>query len=311
MKTIIVPLDESPLAEQILPYVQTLAPMLGAKVHLVRVVSEAEKADMTLYEVVVLGGVGDWIGSRKEQDERAWEILNTAASEYLAQQAETLRAAGLDVDFSIGDGIPSEIIVQTAANMPNAMITMATHGRSGVRGWALGSVTDRVVQSATTPVFVIRGNGHVLRSPPTFQRILIPLDGSEIAEQVLAPALELATHAQAEAVLLRVIAPMSMPHPSIAGLARGDVTTALRAHALQQLDELAGELRGDYNVPINTAALVGHVAETIVDYALDVRADLIAMTTHGRSGLRRLILGSVADKVLHAARTPLLIVHAK
>jgi nucleotide-binding universal stress UspA family protein len=191
------------------------------------------------------------------------------------------------------------------------MITMATHGHSGIRGWALGSVTDRVVQSAANPVFVIRGNGRTPHDGPKFQRILIPLDGSEIAEQALAPALELATHAQAEAVLLRVIAPMSMPHPSVSGPARGDVTTALRVHALQQLDELAGELRGDYNVPISTAALVGHVAETIVDYALDVRADLIAMTTHGRSGLRRLILGSIADKVLHAARTPLLIVHAR
>jgi nucleotide-binding universal stress UspA family protein len=140
------------------------------------------------------------------------------------------------------------------------------------------------------------------------QTILVPLDGSDFAQQALPVAVELATRARAELILLQAIAPTLEAYPHIP-LPSG-VQDALRGRAQQELDTLTDTLRHEA-MPTMPVVTIGHVAEAIVDEAARRQADLIVMATHGHSGMKRWAIGSVADKVLHATAAPLILVHAR
>ena len=153
MKTMIVPLDGSVLAEQALPYATRVALALKARVRLVQVVLPAARA------------VAATSPSEAENEEGpprwelgvAWEALRAHAQSYLETQAEPMRAAGLEVDVEVQFGRPAETIVEVATDRHAAMIVMATHGFTGLRRWALGSVADQVVHTTHVPVLLVRG----------------------------------------------------------------------------------------------------------------------------------------------------------
>jgi nucleotide-binding universal stress UspA family protein len=241
--------------------------------------------------------------------------LRERAAGYLATVAMQLEQAGLDVETMVRIGPPDENIVEAARSQRATLIAMATHGYGGLRRWTLGSVTDKVVHSATTPVFIVRG---ATPAPPrdlALKRILVPLDGSDLARQALPLAAELATCANAEVILLQAVAPMNEIYAGIRPSGRSipqyaDALATLRRQAAKELDTLAGELRQQH-LSVEVAVATGHAAEVIIDEAARQHADLIVMATHGYSGLRRWAMGSVADKVLHATTTPLVLVRAR
>jgi nucleotide-binding universal stress UspA family protein len=143
-----------------------------------------------------------------------------------------------------------------------------------------------------------------------YKHILVPLDGSELAELALADALSLAQLNEAEVVLLQVISPFEYIAGDTAPM--GFVDELVKAHqdaALRYLEEIIGreECR---NLRVRLAVEIGIPAETIIDYAHREPIDLIVMATHGRSGLRRWVYGSVADKVLRGSDIPVLLVRA-
>ena len=156
MKTILVPLDGSAVAEQVLPYIEQLAPILTARVHLLVVITEEQKQRLIARYAASPPEGSDRYETDWHWERRAQTQLAHAAEAYLIEQAQALRTAGLDVTFEVTSGAPAECIVDIAAGEPEALIAMATHGYSGLRRWTLGSVADKVVQTATTPVFVVR-----------------------------------------------------------------------------------------------------------------------------------------------------------
>jgi nucleotide-binding universal stress UspA family protein len=189
---------------------------------------------------------------------------------------------------------------------------MATHGYSGIKRWALGSIADKVIHATATPVFVVRGTA---LAPATIGRILLPLDGSAVANQALPLAAELATQANAELVLLEAVPAALEAYPGLRPLGRpfpqyGDVLTALQRQAHQGLSALVQQLH-QRDLAATAVVVNGHAAETIIEQATLRHADLIVMATHGYSGIKRWALGSVADKVLHATTTPLVLVRAR
>jgi nucleotide-binding universal stress UspA family protein len=307
MKTILVPLDGSALAEQVLPSVRMLAPLLRAGVHLLRVVSESDRYHLLLYEYGQ-----DHFATQRERQLHSWEILRQQAESYLAPLAQQLRAAGVETAFEVRLGAPAEIVVEVAEREQATLIAMATHGYSGIKRWALGSVTDRVVHAANVPVFVVRGSEQPSIGERSLKRILVPLDGSALARQALLLAAELAASTHAELILLTVNAPpLGEALEEVSSYPRsGELLAALRDRVLGELGGLADELR-QQEVPVTPVAVEGFPAETIIDEAARRQVDLIVMATHGYSGLKRWALGSVADKVLHAATTPLLLVRAQ
>ncbi|MEN9933941.1 MAG: hypothetical protein RLZZ387_520 [Chloroflexota bacterium] len=315
MKTILVPLDGSALAEHALPYVRVLARLLGARLQLLRVIpnSTLEQGDTFGYDLAAIYGMGEAVAARQEHELQLRETLRERAEVYLGRQATALAEHGLEVGFEARFGPPAEVIVETAKAEHVAMIAMATHGYSGIRRWALGSVADKVVHATCTPVLLVRGE--VADEVPAIRRVLLPLDGSHLAEQALPLATEIVTRGGGELVLLRATVPAveiaaGMPPSVRVAATYEDLTEPMHKIAREDLEGLAARLRGE--VPqVAVVAPVGDPGELIVDEAQAHHADLIVMATHGYSGIRRWALGSVADKVLHATTTPLILVRAK
>jgi nucleotide-binding universal stress UspA family protein len=314
MKTILVPLDGSALAEQALPYVRTLAPLLGARVRLLTVIVDDQGEGLMAEGIAASYGVIDPLTTQREREHRSLTILTQHAESYLDSQAALLRVQGIDVDIDVRCGPAADVIVEAAEGPDISMIAMATHGYSGLRRWALGSVTDRVVHATAIPVFVVRGATWTPTEPIAFKRVMVPLDGSPLAAQALPLAADLAERARAELLLMQAVDAIIEIYPVIAPLGRPDLMPSemlrmLRARAGEQLEEQAAMLR-DRGLPVVTRVANGHAAEAIIDEAERQSIDLIVIATHGYSGIKRWALGSVTDKVLHAAATTLLLVRA-
>jgi nucleotide-binding universal stress UspA family protein len=230
--------------------------------------------------------------------------LSRHAGSYLAAPETRLRKAGIETALEVCAGAPAEIIADTAQRLTAAVIVMATHGYSGVKRWALGSVADAVVRATSTPVLLVRG-GDGAPAQPAIRRVMVPLDGSERAKQAIPIAVNLAAAARAELLLLHAIAP---PAPTFADHEPpAGARAKLHNQAARALQATAGELR-PYQLVVTTAVRDGPAVAAIVEEAAQRGVDLIVMATHGYSGLRRWALGSVADRVLHATTTPLLLV---
>jgi nucleotide-binding universal stress UspA family protein len=315
MKTILVPLDGSALAEQVLPYVRALAVLLDARVQLLSVIVENQNEGLMAESIAATYGVVDPLATQREREHRSLARLTQHAESYLESHATQLLGLGIDARLEVRCGPAAEVIAEAAEGLHVTMIAMATHGYSGLRRWALGSVTDRVVHATSTPVFVVRGGKAVQADQIAFNRMIVPLDGSPLAAQALPLAADLAERGRSELLLIRAVAASVEAYPAIAPLGRpdlmpGEVLHALRARAADELEDQAFELR-ELGLPVATRVVNGHPAEAIIDEAERQSADLVVMATHGYSGLKRWALGSVTDKVLHAAATPLLLVHAR
>jgi nucleotide-binding universal stress UspA family protein len=238
------------------------------------------------------------------------EQLEAQAQVYLDKVADRLEEAGLTVQRVVRLGPAPGAIVDYADQVGVQQIVMATHGYSGISRWVHGSVAERVLQSASVPVLLVRA-GEKKNQPMTCRHILVPLDGSPVAEQVLAPVAAIARALDARLVLLSV--PIVHASGSLIGewylpLDGAFETTQQTARAY--LDRVAEQLQAQ-GMQVSTAMRTGAVADSIVDYAEANQIDLIAMCTHGRTGLGRWTLGSVADRVLRAGGVPILLVRAR
>lgn len=317
MKTILVPLDGSALAEQVLPYVYALAPVINADIHLLRVVKDVKhNADADLVNTIAsMYGTNDPLVTELQYQMDLLDQRRLAAQNYLTARAEALGADGLIVTTEVRVGPPADVIVEVAETAHVTMIAMVTHGYSGLKRWALGSVTDKVIHATATPVLVVRGQEKPATQPYALRRIVVPLDGSELARQALPLATELAYCSHADLLLLHATDVRVVPHVTAQVLDRApdlsiDSVIQVRRHAEEYLHGIADTLprNGSAIVPI---VVSGPPAECIIDEAATTEASLIVMATHGYSGLRRWALGSIADKVLQASKIPLLLVRAK
>ena len=300
---ILVPLDGSPLAEQGLSCALTLARGLPAELVLFRAVwlppDVRERLDGSAVEL-------DTITARLEAE----------ADDYLAGLVQQLADAGLSARPVVQRGAPAEAILDYAARTGVDQIVMATHGYSGIKRWTHGSVAERVLQAASVPLLLVRAGeqeaaGDWQTPMMHCRRILVPLDGSPLAEQILPTVTTIARALDAELILFQV------PIAQISGWVMGewylpvhDVLDTAAEEARVYLGTVAARLEA-LGLEVSAATSIGAVASCIVEYAEANGVDLIAMCTHGRTGLARWALGSVADRVLRAGGTPLLLVRAQ
>jgi nucleotide-binding universal stress UspA family protein len=306
MKTILAPLDGTPLAEQALPYVQQLASMLGARVLLLRAAADGEQAR--------------WLaGQRGQPGTLALDVAPPVcalcsitaqclhADCYLADQAEILRAHGVEAYGDTVVGTPAAAIAERAAAWPDTLIAMATHAQSGLRRWVRGSLADKVLHETDIPLLLVRDGTHP--APERIARVLVPLDGSAFAAQALPLAVEVAARAGAALTLVWVVA-SSIDTYMDAFPAASDPRQAFREQATRAYAASAGATPGA-PAPIDTVLALGPTAEAIAEEARRLHADLIVMATHGYTGLRRWRLGSVADTLLRLTAAPLLLVRGR
>jgi nucleotide-binding universal stress UspA family protein len=224
----------------------------------------------------------------------------------LERVADRLRATGIDVDTEISTtlfGSPAEVIVQTARRHQAKIIVMSTHGRSGLGRWLYGSVAEAVLRLAPVPVLLVPATSE--RAWPTERppRLLLALDGSPLAAEATEPARTWAQALGAEVALVRVLPPRSA---EAAAYVYED-PLAEQTDAIQALETAAASFR-ELGINASLHTPVGDAARRITDLAREQDVDAIAMATHGRSGLSRVVLGSVATETLHRAGLPMFLV---
>jgi nucleotide-binding universal stress UspA family protein len=190
------------------------------------------------------------------------------------------------------------------------LIVMSTHGRGALGQAWLGSIASALARQAPTPILLVRPQeaSRSLAQEPVFRHVLVPLDGSLLSEQAIAPAIALGALAQARYTLLQALDPLVAEHtrpPYPAGLDR-QLLPEVRANALAYLEQVAARMRTQ-SLEVQTSLVVGLPALAISEYAHTHAVDMIAMATHGHGGLLNLLLGSVADAVIHTAGVPVLL----
>jgi len=212
------------------------------------------------------------------------------------------------VETTIPWGDPADEILAQARSARADLVVMATHGRSGLGRWLYGSVADEVLRRASVPIFLVPPGSEVPWSADRAPRILVPLDGSQLGEAALGPAGAWATQLGSEIILVQLIPfpPYSSYADSSGYVVSLDPAAAL-AEAQRYLSEVAGRLRSTVK-QVRVRAELGEPSVAIAQVAANEEANLIVMATHGRSGLARLVLGSVATGTLRRANVPLLLV---
>jgi len=295
---ILVPLDGSELAEVALPYAEELAARLGSEIRLTTVLT----ADGELAE-------GQYYHLHQFYIQQMSEATKRRAERYV----EKPEGKEIKVKSAILIGHPAEKIVDFADKEDIGLIVMATHGRSGIKRWALGSVADKLLRATTRPVALIRAKGARpdLREKAILNMALVPLDGSKESEAVIPYIEKLASKLNTEVFLFHVVA--RVYHVYAAGEASAQIPytdeemESLKASAQDYVKKVAGELK-DRGITAASDVRVGAAAEEIIRFAEEISADVVAMSTHGQSGIGRWVFGSIADKVLHGGNTPLLLV---
>ncbi len=307
-RELLVPLDGSALAEAVLPQALNYARLLSSGLILLRV------ANAPFMPWLPLGGA---LQLEPEVIEQMWQAEIDQAGRYLAGVAERLSSSGVPVRFEVAEGVPAEAILDYVEEHPQVMLTaMATHGRSGLRGWVLGSVAEKVVHASVKPLLLVRPGTpesdmqvqlHPIAAQP-YRTILVPLDGSAFAEQALAQARDLANLTHARLVLVTVM--LGEDDYMSEAVATEPWAIADRNTAEQlgsYLADTAAQLQAS-GLSVSTQLVHGYPPEEILRVGDQEQADLIVMATHGRGGFQRLWLGSVALKIVQASNIPILVI---
>ena len=288
LERILIPVDGSVAAEAIVPYLERLLRRRESRLTLLRVVPP----------VPAYPGL---------DPARMVETDRVESRKYVEELARRLEREGARVGGRTLEGLEAEMILQAAREEKATMIAMTTHGRTGLARWAMGSVAEKVVRAADVPVLLVRSFHGAVPLPPggiPVRRILLPVDGSDLAAAALPPVMEFAALLDAEVAVLHVqpeFTPLVFAHPGASVVAPPSPSPeAVTAPIVEKLRSAGLRARA--------VGARGDAPSHILDAVQSERADMIALSSHGRSGLSRWMLGSVAEKVLRASTVPMLIV---
>ena len=305
---VIVPLDGSTTALQVLPYAKVVAKSTGASIVLLQALNEYPRELITRisHEVVPTKPF--------PPPTDAWTQLKATALETVQAKLELaaadLKAEGFQVTTLTVEEDAADAIVQEAEKDANTLIAISTHGRSGIGRWMMGSVTDKVVRQAANPVLVVRARtGEVTSSAPQLKRVVLPLDGSHRSGVAMDHAVEMANALNLGVTLLRSISPMAYGDtfadyvPSMYENLADEIETDVQDYLAHE----AQQLRAAGIADVAEKAVDGYAASAILDEVGDDGDAIVVMATHGRAGIGRWVLGSVADRVIRHSTGPVLV----
>jgi nucleotide-binding universal stress UspA family protein len=304
-KRVLVPLDTSSLAEIAIPYAEELAVKMGSEIILAHVRTTADAPDNKDHQVYM----------SKMTAELEQRIKKSAAR----PRGEKVKV--MSVVLGKPDVIthPAEEILNYSENENISMILIATHGRTGISRWALGSTANKIASVFKRSVLLIRANDQTPRSVH-MDKILVTLDGSQPSEAALPYAESLASKLKSKISLLNVIETPYHIYPYADGIdyygGSGIIRVPFTASEMKPLEEVATKYIKGVNDKLAKEGIktgyevrVGSPAEEIIKIETESHPDLVVMSTHGHSGFGRFEHGSITDKVLHNGNTPLLLVH--
>ena len=320
---VLVPLDGTDLAEGILPYVVRIARGAGARITLLTVVDP----DMLEVPGTLRGEssgrsvpAGERAQARVRRHEESGPFLQQIlenverrAEASLREVADGLREQGVEADVKIVLGTPAEKIVTFAEDEGCDLIAMSTHGRNLIARGVLGSVTDKVIHSVSVPVLTItpeRAQRYHQDPGAEMTSLLAPLDGSDLAESVLPYVERLALSMSLRVTLVKALRLDNSSSAYLEGMAYAtdaNIQLDVEQESSEYLGEIAAGLR-EKGVQVDTRVILGTPASAIADYSHEIDCDVIAMATHGRSGLSRWVLGSVTETLVRTSGNPVLVV---
>ena len=305
---VIVPLDGSDLAEQALPYAELVAKSLSVPVELVQA-----------YDILptrILGVQGNQVIAQLDGGARQ----RAEASMEPAQQR--LQSSGIAVSLTALRGPAAEIIMSRAGIDPEALVVMSTHGRGGISRWVMGSVTDKALHTIPNPMLIVRASVVGPASPETsVKSVVAPLDGSALSELAIPHAISMASALSASITVLRVTPTMEHYRRELMGTtAEMGGVVDLELDSAEDLVAKDAEDVAAYLADVSNRMAIDHahgvaaehvtngnIAQAIIDRA-SAQPSLVVMTTHGRSGVGRMVLGSVTDRVLRHSNLPVLVI---
>ena len=302
---ILVPLDGSKFSESALPVAARVARAEGAELDLARV----------HLPIAVLPAPGEFSlpSYQPEWDQEARQ----ASHSYLQERVGRVeRELGVRARPVLLDGNVAHALDEHVRDNSITLVVTTSHGRGGLSRVIQGSVVDELVRLVNIPVITIhpRTGSELQTAPETFERILVPLDGSDTAHAVIEPAARLAHVTGASVVLLHVLTPSaqakadSRPAEALVGDPASD---PLAAEGARMLESAAEPLRAR-GLDVQTVLRVAtDPAECILGEAERLGADCIAIATHGRGGLTRMLFGSVADRVFRGASHAVMLLRAQ
>lgn len=296
LRTILVPLDGSAFSAKALPVAAAIAKRTGAALHVVSVLDPSAYVPFVPGEVLVPVMDTDALAARREADEAA-----------VKAEADSLVQQGVTATGRLLEGTVVEALAEHAVEIKADLVLMTTHGRSGLERLWLGSVATSFLHRAPCPVYLVRPAGEASTTVLPTGTMLVPLDGSTFADSMLPRAAEFAKALGLSMRLFTVTIPNAIPMAPFgteALLADESDLTRQEHEAKQRLDTLAAALP----VPASTEVATDMTAtRAILEQAEAADVGLIAMATHGRTGLARLVMGNVADAVLRGAPKPMLL----
>jgi len=304
-KKILVPLDGTQLAELALPYAKELSGRLNLDMTILHVCSPEEQVFTSMHQSYI-----DQIAKRIAN--QAMEIqLNTSSPD----EFKPIEAKG-----ELVVGYPAEEILDYAKNHKIDFIIVATHGYSGLKRWRLGSVADKVLRASRVPILLVRTktSDEVAYDKWPSKTLIVPLDGSGIAESVL-PHVEILAKQRGigpiNVVLISIVEQptISSDYPEasmpISWEEHVEQTIAwLKLGSKQYLEKIANRLTDSFGFKVKIRVLMGNPAKEIIKYSNRHPFSLIVMATHGHSGIFRWTYGSVADRVLRGSSSPVFLV---
>jgi nucleotide-binding universal stress UspA family protein len=289
LKKILVPLDGSELSEMALVYAKELAIALNSEVQLARVTERRDNETLQVYGVYL---------------EKVAERLRTQVKRVNSES---------DVKTVVIDGEPATALVEYAEKEGIDLIIMMSHGRSGIMRWAIGGTASKVVQRCRIPVLLVRASLALSKRRPVqvFKKILLPLDGSSMGEAALSYVKTIVKALDCEVILLRVVEIVQRVH-TIGGLDHfvysEQQIERMKDEALKYLEKACRQFdKGNVSIILRT----GDPAQEILKLSAEENVNVVAMSSHGKSGIMRWVMGSVSSKILQAGKSPLLLVRPK
>jgi nucleotide-binding universal stress UspA family protein len=304
-KKLLVLLDGSQLAEVVLPYARELAGRLDMDVVLLHVYPPTRQEFAPMYKAYL---------------DRTAETIKTQATQLQKSFGQGV-ARPVEVSSELIMGYHADAILHYADENAIGLILMANHGRSGVSRWTMGGVADKILRAARVPVWLVHVGVDSTIVPYDqwpYRTILVPLSGSEVSASVIPHALALAKQKGVtnNVVLMQVCEPPVAPSyysPELTGvpLNWGQFIEQEMTRSKETAQRyLAGEEKRfkDAGIPVTSLVLTGKPAEEIITYGNKNPFTVFVMATHGRSGLSRLVYGSVAESVLFGITNPIVLV---
>jgi nucleotide-binding universal stress UspA family protein len=296
---ILIPLDGSGTAEKVLPYARQLSAKLNIPVELLAVLDVAELATHITAEKA------RFLDSMIEDGMRSSDT-------YLRGIATSF---GVSVSCKVEKGRAEDVIIERGESDTAMLIAMATHGRSGLNRFLLGSVAEKVLRGAANPLLLVRASEEARsEGEASFKSIIVPLDGSELAESILPMAAAVAKKLRLEIVLFRAY---HIPYNAYAGddgfyaVNYDELISAVRDETNDYLEKKVAEIKNLGIAKVSGVSKEGFAGDEILAIGRNTPDALIAMCSHGRSGVRRWVLGSVAENVVRHTSDPVLIARAR